>query len=177
MLFNYCHNSLARLLSLPCAHRPPLPYGRFSSPILRSFSWPHRKLLSQSPWPEWYCYLSSRPQNRKQDLSQKTGWESSSASRIYLSNVFRTYCLCFRMQIHLNCQTCIRNDGVCLYKKSGILCNGTVYSSQIHVRFQDYFLNYNLFHWKKRNQEKRCMYVGVCRYFNANGNHKASWTT
>lgn len=85
---------------------------------------------------------------------QKTGWEPFSASRIYLSNVFSTYCLCFSMKIQLSCQTCITNDSVCLYKKSGILCNSTIYSSQIYVRFQDYFLIITCFSGSRRLKRK-----------------------
>lgn len=80
--------------------------------------------------------------------------KTNSASRIYLSNIFSAYCLCFSMKIQLSCQTCITNDSVCLYKKSGILCNGTVYSSQIYVRFHDYFLIITCFSGSRRLKRK-----------------------
>lgn len=99
---------------------------------------------------------------RKARSPWNTGWEPSSASRIYLSNAFSTYCLCFSMKIQLSCQTHIINDSVFLYKKSVILCNSAVYSSQIYVRFQDYFLILTFFSGNRRLKKKdTCMWESV----------------
>lgn len=159
MLFIYCHKPFARLLCLLCANRLPLPHRRFSYSNLGSFICPHHKFLSLSPWPEWHWYLSRSLHNTqkgewKASSSQKTGREPSFASRVYLSNVFSTCHFCFSMKIQLSCQTCITNDSVCFYKNSGILCNGTVYSSQIYVRFQDYFLIITCFSGSRRLKRK-----------------------
>lgn len=151
-LITYCNNPLARLLCLPRAHRSPLLQGRLALLICA--------FLCASLQISFSVYLTrmtgifsealTQKEEWKERSPQKTGWVPPFASGIYLSNVFSTYCLCFSMKIQLSCQTCITNDTVCLYKKSGILCNGTVYSSQIYARFQGYFFNYNLFQWKQK---------------------------
>lgn len=79
--------------------------------------------------------------------------------------------LWFTTKIHISCQTCITNDSVCLYKRSGILCNGTVYSSQRHVSFQDNFWIITCFR-KSKGLKRKDIYVGVCRHFNTNDNQR-----
>lgn len=71
-----------------------------------------------------------------------------------LPNLFSAFRLCFSTKIQRSCQTCITNDSVCLYKRSGILCNGTVYSSQIYVKFQVYFLIITCFSGNRRLKRK-----------------------
>jgi len=154
VIHTYCHNPLARFLCLSCTHRHGLPHGKVQlfqfgilhvPPLQTCFSVSLTGMMHSS------FQETSHTQKAEQTARspQKTRWEPPSASRIYLSNVFSTYCLCFSMKIQLSCQTCITNDSICLYKKSGILCNGTVFKPNI-CQVSRLFFNYNLFQWKQK---------------------------